>query len=93
MTGDQVGLAIERSPVFHAHRGAALTLLLHGDRDACTPRGQSEEFYRALVDAAVPTELVVYPCEGHGLRTPPVQVDVWERTIAWFDSYMKAASS
>jgi dipeptidyl aminopeptidase/acylaminoacyl peptidase len=41
----------------------------------------------------VPTELVVYPGEGHGLRTPSVQVDVWQRTIAWFDSHMKAAPS
>jgi dipeptidyl aminopeptidase/acylaminoacyl peptidase len=93
VAGDQMGLAIERSPVFHAHGRAAPTLLLHGDRDACTPLGQSEEFHRALLDAAVPTELVVYPGEGHGLRTPSVQVDVWQRTIAWFDSHMKAAPS
>jgi len=89
LTAEKMGLALERSPVFHVSDKTSPTLLLHGDRDACTPLGQSEELYRALLDAGVASELVVYPGEGHGLRSPDAQIDVWQRTIEWFDLYLR----
>jgi dipeptidyl aminopeptidase/acylaminoacyl peptidase len=36
----------------------------------------------------VPTELVVYPNEGHGFRNPEHRIDVLERTLGWFDQYL-----
>jgi dipeptidyl aminopeptidase/acylaminoacyl peptidase len=65
------------------------TLILHGDGDRCTPVGQADELFRALLDHHVPTELVVYPGEGHGLRSRSAQLDAWARTIAWFDRHVK----
>jgi dipeptidyl aminopeptidase/acylaminoacyl peptidase len=81
-------LYIERSPVLHAHGDVAPTLILHGDGDRCTPVGQADELFRALLDHDVPSELVVYPGEGHGLRSPAAQLDAWARTIAWFDRHI-----
>lgn len=92
ISGDRLKLAVDRSPVFHVDSGTAPTLLLHGDNDACTPLGQSEEMHRALVDAHIPTELVVYPGEGHGLRSPWAQIDIWNRTVEWFDCFVKGSS-
>jgi dipeptidyl aminopeptidase/acylaminoacyl peptidase len=37
----------------------------------------------------VPTQLVVYPNEGHGFRNPEHQADVLERTLTWFSEYLK----
>ena len=82
-------LYVARSPVFHAHGGVPPTLILHGDGDRCTPVGQADEFFRALLDHDVPAELVVYPGEGHGLRSPSAQLDAWARTIGWFDRHVK----
>ncbi len=82
-------LYVERSPVFHAHDGVPPTLILHGDGDRCTPVGQADELFRALLDHHVTAELVVYPGEGHGLRSPTAQLDAWARTIAWFDRHVK----
>ena len=84
-----VGRYLERSPVFHVHDGVPPTLVLHGDDDRCTPVGQAEELFRALLDHRVTTELVVYRGEGHGLRSPAAQLDAWQRTIAWFDRHVK----
>ena len=42
-------------------------------------------------DAGVPTQLVVYPNEGHGFRTPEHRIDVLERTLGWFDQYLGAS--
>ncbi len=37
----------------------------------------------------VETVLVRYPREGHGLREPKHRVDGLERTLAWFDKFLK----
>jgi dipeptidyl aminopeptidase/acylaminoacyl peptidase len=37
----------------------------------------------------VPTSLVIYADEGHGLRQPEHRADAEKRTIAWFDTYLK----
>ena len=88
-TAATIGLYVERSPVLHAHPDVPPTLILHGDGDRCTPIGQGEELYRALLDHHVVAELVVYPGEGHGLRSPAAQVDAWQRTIAWLDRHVR----
>ena len=85
---DPAGAHASRSPLTHAHRSATPTLLIHGELDRCTPPTQSEQFYNALAEAGVETELVVYPREGHGWRERAHQVDVWRRIGDWFDRYM-----
>jgi dipeptidyl aminopeptidase/acylaminoacyl peptidase len=65
------------------------TLVVVGDRDGECPAPQSFEFWHALRDQGVPTQLVVYPNEGHGFRNPEHQADVLERTLNWFGEYLK----
>ncbi len=65
------------------------TLVVVGDRDGECPAPQSFEFWHALKALNVPTELVVYPNEGHGFVDPEHQKDVIERTIGWFGEYLK----
>jgi dipeptidyl aminopeptidase/acylaminoacyl peptidase len=77
-----------RSPVLAAPRVTTPTLLSAGLRDRCTPPGQAIEFYRALRARGVPTEVVVYPHEGHGVRNLPAAIDLATRTVAWFERYM-----
>ncbi len=65
------------------------TLVVVGDRDGECPAPQSFEFWHALKAEGVPTELVVYADEGHGFRKPADRVDVIERTLNWFDQYLR----
>ena len=67
------------------------TLVVVGDRDGECPAPQSFEFWHALKDEGVPTQLVVYPNEGHGFRNPEHRVDVLERMLDWFDHYLGAS--
>jgi dipeptidyl aminopeptidase/acylaminoacyl peptidase len=60
------------------------TLVVVGDRDGECPAPQSFEFWHALRDQHVPTELVVYPNEGHGFVDPAHRQDVTERSVKWF---------
>jgi len=66
------------------------TLVVVGDRDGECPAPQSYEFWHALRDRHVPTQLVVYPNEGHGFSDPEHRRDVMERAVEWFARYMPA---
>lgn len=68
------------------------TLVVVGDRDGECPAPQSFEFWHALRDLHVPTELVVYPDEGHGFVDPGHRRDVLERAAEWFAHYMPPGS-
>ena len=68
------------------------TLVVVGDRDGECPAPQSYEFWHALRDKHVPTQLVVYPNEGHGFADPAHRRDVLERAVEWFARYMPPTS-
>ena len=80
----------ERSPVLAGERLRTPTLLTAGLRDRATPPTQAVEFYRALVAQGVPSEVVVYPQEGHGIRNLLTQVDLATRMVTWFERFMPA---
>jgi dipeptidyl aminopeptidase/acylaminoacyl peptidase len=82
-------IAIDRSPLFRLGNPTAATLIIHGSEDRCTPLGQAQEFYSALLEKGGTAELVVYPREGHGLRERDHRRDAWRRTLAWFDRWLR----
>jgi dipeptidyl aminopeptidase/acylaminoacyl peptidase len=77
-----------RSPVVQARKCRTPTLVIHGADDLCTPVGQAQELYQALVEAGVETELVVYPREGHGLYEWDHQLDAWQRMHDWLSRFL-----
>ncbi|MGY2733458.1 prolyl oligopeptidase family serine peptidase [Sphingomonas sp. UYP23] len=64
------------------------TFIYVGERDIEVPPTQSVEYWHGLKDMGVPTSLVIYPEEGHGIRAPANSADVAARTQAWFDKYL-----
>jgi len=79
-----------RSPIVFAHRAKTPTLITAGLQDRCTPPGQAEEFFAALQEAGVESELVLYPEEGHGVRRFPAAIDFTTRLVGWFERHMPA---
>ncbi len=67
------------------------TLVLVGDRDGECPAPQSYEFWHALRARHVPTQLVVYPNEGHGISDPAHRQDLMVRAAEWFARYLPPA--
>lgn len=65
------------------------TLVLHGGGDRRVPMGQGQEFYRALKQLGVKTEMVVYPREPHGIGEREHQIDLLNRVLNWFDTHLK----
>ncbi|MFD4635907.1 S9 family peptidase [Lentzea sp. NPDC058436] len=83
-------MTLDRSPVTHAGKARTPCLNVAGAIDNCTPPGQAQEFHRALRANGVPSALVVYPQEGHGVRSYPAQIDFLTRVLAWFERHMPA---
>ncbi len=76
------------SPIEFIKSARTPTLVLHGDRDSEVPTPQGYEFWHALKALGVPTQLVIYSDEGHGIRQPAHRLDILERSVGWFDKYL-----
>jgi len=83
----------ERSGLTYADRVTTPTLILHGAADERVPIGQPMEFFRALKDRGVPTELVFYPREGHGLQEYYHRLDRMKRQYEWIARHTLGAAS
>ena len=77
------------SPIRTINAAKTPTFLYVGERDLETPAPQSMEFWHALVANDVPTSLVIYQDEGHGIRQPEHNADLTRRIVGWFDQYLK----
>ena len=79
----------QSSPINFIANARTPTLIVVGERDAECPAPQSFEFWRGLQHAGVKTQLVVYPDEGHQFQDPAHKRDLLQRTVRWFDTYLK----
>jgi dipeptidyl aminopeptidase/acylaminoacyl peptidase len=86
---DNFDLLWQWSPLRYVRQVQTPTLFIHGENDNDVHITQAEEMYMALKRRGVDTVFVRYPREGHGLREPRHRVDALERTLAWFDRYVK----
>jgi dipeptidyl aminopeptidase/acylaminoacyl peptidase len=81
----------KNSPIEFVKNVKTPTLWIHGEVDPMIALSQSREFFRALQHYKVPSELIVYPREGHGLREPVHRKRAYARILAWYDRYVKSA--
>lgn len=82
------GPYFERSPLFAAKLSSTPTLLTAGGQDRCTPAGQAVEFHQALLAAGIETELVIYPEEGHGVKSLPAEIDLAARAADFLERHL-----
>ncbi len=77
------------SPFNRAHLITTPTLLMGGKEDWNVPILNSEQLYQVLRRRGVPTQLVVYPGQGHGISVPSYQKDRYERYLQWYRKWVK----
>jgi dipeptidyl aminopeptidase/acylaminoacyl peptidase len=83
------GKYFTRSPIMHAHKVKTPTLNICGALDRCTPPEEAVQFHNALRENGVPSLLVTYPQEGHGIRSFPAIIDYATRVISWFATHLR----
>jgi dipeptidyl aminopeptidase/acylaminoacyl peptidase len=64
-------------------------MFIHGELDNDVHITQAEEMYMALKRRGVETLFIRYPREGHSMREPKHRIDALERTLSWFDRYVR----
>ncbi|WP_111721148.1 S9 family peptidase [Homoserinimonas sp. OAct 916] len=81
---------VTRSPLRYVSRVTTPTMLTAGLMDKCTPPAQAVPFHQALRRNGVPTELVLYPRQGHGITGFPETADFLGRLLGWLERHLPA---
>jgi len=76
-------------PFFKADVIKTPTLFMAGEKDFNVPSVGSEQMFQALKSLEIPTQLVIYPGQNHGLTVPTYIVDRLNRYISWYNQYLK----
>jgi len=76
------------SPFYSLDKVTTPTLIVGGEEDWNVPIQNSEQLYIVLKRMGVPTELVVYPGQGHEWSVPSYNKDLYERYFAWLKLYV-----
>lgn len=80
-------------PFLKADRIKTPTMFMASEKDFNVPVAGSEQLYQALRTLNIPTQLVIYPGQFHGITTPSYQQDRLVRYQKWFDTYLKVSQS
>ena len=79
------------SPLLHAGSVTTPTLIEHQAEDYRCPLSQAEQWYAALKKRGVPTKLLIYPNESHGMSRngkPRHRIERLTHNTAWFDQWL-----
>jgi dipeptidyl aminopeptidase/acylaminoacyl peptidase len=77
-----------QSPASFVSRAKTPVLIVHGENDERVPVTQGIHFFRGLRRYGVPTELVTYPREPHGIQERNHQIDLNHRIVEWFQRWI-----
>jgi dipeptidyl aminopeptidase/acylaminoacyl peptidase len=78
------------SPIKYIHDVKAPLLVLQGANDPRVPKEEAEQIVEALQKDGKTVDVHYYPNEGHGFAKRENQIDSIQRTLEWFDQYLKA---
>jgi dipeptidyl aminopeptidase/acylaminoacyl peptidase len=81
----------DASPIKYFQNAKAPLLVLQGENDIRDPKEEADQVVNTLRKYGKIVDAHYYPNEGHGFAKRENQVDSLERSIAWFDKYLKEA--
>jgi dipeptidyl aminopeptidase/acylaminoacyl peptidase len=76
-------------PFLKADRIKTPTLFQGAELDFNVPLLNTEQMYQALRSLGVPTRLIIYPGQHHGLSKPSYQRHRYQQYLAWFGEWLK----
>lgn len=80
---------LSMSPIRYAGQVKTPTMIIHADEDYRCSIEQAEQWFTALKVLGVPTELIIFPGEPHGIRKPQHRVEMLGHMIRWFEKYLQ----
>ncbi|EMQ97534.1 S9 family peptidase [Paeniglutamicibacter gangotriensis] len=92
-TGSDPEQVAAQSPMAKIGQVQTPTLVMHSEGDYRCPLEQAQRYYVGLKQRQVPTELVLFPGESHGLSrggSPWHRRQRFEAILDWFNKYLPA---
>jgi dipeptidyl aminopeptidase/acylaminoacyl peptidase len=80
---------MKTSPINFIKNAKTPLLVLQGENDIRVPKQQAEQIVDILKKEGKTVDVKYYSQEGHGFFKRENQIDSIQRTIAWFDKYLK----
>jgi dipeptidyl aminopeptidase/acylaminoacyl peptidase len=77
------------SPITYLHNAKAPLLVLQGENDPRVPKEEAEQVVDLLRKDGKTVDAHYYSNEGHGFNKRENRIDAIQRTVAWFDKYLK----
>jgi dipeptidyl aminopeptidase/acylaminoacyl peptidase len=91
-----IEVPLRHSPIMYAKNVKTPCLIVHSENDLRCPMEQGEQWFVALKQNGVPTELVRFPDETHELSRsgkPKHREERLQHMLRWFNEYLKPAAS
>ncbi len=76
-------------PFFKVEQIRTPTMFMTGEKDFNVPAIGSEQMYQAFKSVGIPTRLIVYPGQFHGITRPSYRRHRLEQWVGWFDRHVK----
>jgi dipeptidyl aminopeptidase/acylaminoacyl peptidase len=76
-------------PFYKVEQIKTPTLFMASQDDFNVPVIGAEQMYQAFKSTGIPTELVIYPNQHHGVRVPSYIVHRYKKHIGWYNKYLK----
>ncbi|MGQ0542265.1 MAG: S9 family peptidase [Blastocatellia bacterium] len=86
---DNPAIYAKHSAMFNIKGVTTPTIVQHGEMDLRVPIEQGYQLYTALKRQGVPTRMVVFPRQPHGIQEPKLQIAAMQSNLDWFDKYLK----
>jgi dipeptidyl aminopeptidase/acylaminoacyl peptidase len=80
------------SPITHVDEIRVPLLIVHGANDPRVPLSEAEQLHAELERRGVPSELIVYDDEGHGLQKLKNRLDAYPRVVDFLVRVLEPAA-
>lgn len=80
---------LELSPITHADKVEAPLLSLQGATDPRVPAGEAIQIHETLVQKGIPSDLMIFPDEGHGAKKRENQILMAGHAVAFFEQHLR----
>ena len=81
----------QASPITHVDEIRAPLFIVHGANDPRVPLSEAEQLHAELQRRGVPSELLVYDDEGHGLQKLRIRLDAYPRIADFLERVLEPA--
>ncbi|MBV9718367.1 MAG: S9 family peptidase [Candidatus Eremiobacteraeota bacterium] len=95
LLGDPVkdrAIYLADSPITYIRNEKAPLLVLQGDNDIRVPKEEAQQVVRIIRADGGTVQAHYYANEGHGFAKREDQIDALQRTVEWFDRYLKRST-